>query len=158
MLQENISPGLAKLTPSQIESRSQLSCISKDRIEFSIERHGDYIPVTYYFRLSIKDRKITQTSAESHYIDVAEFTEHFGFTEQKVHNLIRAGKLKTVKASELQDQWYELMILSGREFVRHSKELEDWDSNPENTYLIPIKEVERFSKLDKSYEKNKKPR
>lgn len=158
LLSKKTPLGLAMLTPSQIEGRASLSHISKDKIEFSIERHGDFIPVTYYFQLSIKDREIKQSSWEPHYIAVAEFAERFGFTERKVRILIKAGQLKAIRASQLQDQWYDLMIESGRESVRMPWNPKTWDFFPRHAYLIPFGEIERFSKLDKLYRKDKKAR
>jgi hypothetical protein len=48
LLSKKIPPSLAMLTPSQIESRAYLFHFGEDKIEFSIERHGNFIPVTYY--------------------------------------------------------------------------------------------------------------
>jgi len=149
LLGEKIPPGLAKLTPSQIEGRAHLSHISQDKIEFCIERHGDFIPETYHFQLSIKDREIIQTAWEPHYITVADFAKRFGFTERKVRHLITTGQLKATRASLLQDQWYELMIMSGREYVRKPWDPSNWGFTPRHAYLIPFGEIERFSQSDK---------
>ncbi len=140
-------PGLAKLTASQIEGRAVLSHISEEEVTFSIERHGSFIPVTYYFQLSIKDKEFKQLSCEPHYIGVDEFTERFGLSTAKVRSLIKAGRLKAIRASQVQEQWYRLMLESGRPFVPKPWDPNTPDFTPKHAYLIPFTEVKRFSQL-----------
>lgn len=158
LLRSKTPPGLAMLTPSQIESRSILSHISEENIEFSIERHGSFVPETYYFQLSIKDREIDQVSCEPDYLTVAEFAKRSGLTEQKVRMLIKRGGVEAIRARELQDEWYYSMVAGGRRSVRIPWKLGHWDSFPRRGYLIPFGEIERYSKLDKLYEKDEKDR
>ena len=146
---EKTPSGLAMLTPSQIQGRAHFSHISKDKIEFSIERHGSFVPLTYHFQLIIKDRELKQLSSKPHYIAVTEFAACFGLTERKVRILIKAGQLKAIRASQLQDQWYDLMLESGRSSIRKPWDPRAWDSSPRHAYLIPFGEVERFSQLGK---------
>ena len=147
LLSQKTPPGLAELTPSKIEGRALFSHIDEDKIEFSIERHGDFIPVTYYFHLSIKGKEIRQSSWEPHYVTVVEFAERLGLTERKVRDLIKAGQLKAIRASQLQDRWYGLMIESGRESIRVPWNTKTRDFCPRHAYLIPFGEIERFSQL-----------
>lgn len=149
LLDEKIPSGLAMLTPSQIQGRAHFSHISEGNIEFSIERHGSFVPLTYYFQMSIEDRELKQVSWEPHYVAVTEFAARFGLTERKVRILIRVGQLKAVRASQLQDLWYALILESGRSSVRKPWDPGAWDSSPRHAYMIPSSEVERFSQSGK---------
>lgn len=155
LLRIKTPPGLAMLTPSQVEGRSVLSRISEEEIEFNIERHPSFIPETYYFQLSMKEREINQISCQPHYLTVAEFAKHFGLTERKVRNLIRKGQLKSVRAFQLQDHWCYRMVESGREFVRTPWKPGSRDFFPRHGYLIPFGEIKRYHELDKLHKKGK---
>jgi hypothetical protein len=145
MLTENKAPeGLVQLTPSQIEGRAVLSLVSEETILFGIERHGSFIPITYQFELSIKDTTVRLLSANPDYLTVAEFAERFELSWGKVRALIKMGRLKAVRASVLQDMWYELMVMSGRPSVCKPWDPAGLDFTPRNDYLIPFSEVERF--------------
>jgi len=139
-------PGLAKLTPSQIVGRGVFSLVTENRMLFSIERHPTFIPITYEFEVDIKNRRLNQLSWEPHYVSVAGFAQAFQFSTMQVRRLIRAGQLEAVRASQLQDLWYTLML------ERSERVSKPWDPRlsgftPRHAWLIPFTEVKRFSQL-----------
>jgi len=151
LLAEKEAPeGLVRLTASQIQGRAVLSLVSEEKILFSIERHGSFIPTTYQFELSIKDMAVRHLSAKPHYVTVAEFAERFELSDRKIRALIKVGRLKATRASVLQDMWYSLMVMSGRASVPKPWDPARLDFTPRNAHLIPFSEVERFAGLEES--------